>query len=507
MARSVDIVHKVSPIQKAFSDSYTLENCLMGPRGEGKTEAGLVAIHCHALEQQPEYLPMPWAVIRDTWKNLERTTLQSIIAPWPGSFAAKIKPYLKIRDGGASITFPGLWKLWLFGVDSKADLNKLQSMQLAGLWVEEAAPAADEDIGSGIGEDLFDIGITSLRHPLMTKDAADWLMQVYTPGLPFPPQLIPEGIELGALTPAGKIRNRRAQITMNYPDEDHWTWLRFFEMDHPDRSLFRIPRGMNKHIDNQYRANMYNALKSKPALLARLVEGKPAHVYQGEAVTPEYGERHRSAAILEPLKNAKMYRSWDGGLNPSCIFWQITPNGRIVVYDALRGENMGMKQFIITKVKPTLAAHYQEYTDWEDSGDPALNERDQSDSTQTAAMVINAELQASFIPGVTSWEQRRETIKDLLNRQIDGEPLILLSKRAVILHQAFAGGWHYTKTPTGAILKDKPVKDKHSHPADAFCHHVAKLYTFKQKAKPRPPIPRVAASYAYNPKTLQGAHR
>lgn len=461
----INIAHSVSRVQGAFIRSTVLENCLMGPRGEGKTEAGLVAIHNHAVHQAPEYCPMPWAVIRDTWANLERTTLQSIVRPRPESFAAKILPYLQIKDGGHHIELPGLWELWLFGADSPADLNKLQSMQLAGLWLEETAPAAETDIGSGIAEDVWTIGITSLRHPVTT--------------------------------------NRRAQITQNYSDEDHWTWQRFFVEDDPDRALFRIPRGANVHVDDQYRTNMYKALKDRPNLLARLVEGKPAHVYSGEAVTPEYSDRHRASIILDPLPGVICYRLWDGGLNPSCILCQITPGGRLFVLDALREPNGGMKQFITSQVKPVIAAHYAKITQWRDLGDPALNERDQSDSTVTAASIINEELKATFEPGVSSWEARRESVKELLNRQIDGEPLVLVSKRALILHQALSGGWHYKKTPTGAVLRDKPVKDMHSHPADAFCHGIAKIFQYQ----PAMPVRRQdykKRACSYGTKTLGG---
>jgi hypothetical protein len=477
----------------------------MGPRGEGKTEAGLVAIHFHALRQKAEFAPFPYAVIRDTWANLERTTLQSIIRPHPGSFAAKILPYLQIREGGRHIELPGLWELWLFGADTPADLNKLQSMQLAGGWMEETAPAAETDIGSGIGEDVLDMIITSLRHPVMSPEAAQWVEQFEDN--PIPVSMYREGLALGAMIDigGGKVvrRNRRVQITQNYPDEDHWSWLRFFESESTDRALFRIPRGSNKHVDDQYRRNMYNALKNRPNLLARLVEGKPAHVYAGEAVTPEYSESHRSSMVLEPVKGVKLLRSWDGGLNPSCIIWQITPNGRAIILDALRGENMGMKQFIMSQVKPTLAAHYRGFTNWQDSGDPSLNERDPSDSTIMASLIINTELNTTFEPGIASWTQRRETIKEILNRQIDGEPMVLLSKRAIILHQALSGGWHYLKTPTGAVLRDKPVKDKHSHPADAWNHHLAKIFQPEQKLpKPIPSTRKRAAGYGI--KTLGG---
>jgi hypothetical protein len=137
----------------------------MGPRGEGKTEAGLRRITRHAALQPEETRPIPWALIRDTWKNLERTTIKSILEPHPGSFAEQIRPFLKVKGGGEYIEFPGFWYINSFGMDSMGDLDRLQSLQLGGLWAEEAAPAAAEDIGGGLDERVITVGISSLRHP------------------------------------------------------------------------------------------------------------------------------------------------------------------------------------------------------------------------------------------------------------------------------------------------------------------------------------------------------
>jgi hypothetical protein len=408
----------------------------------------------HASLQPKDARPIPWAIIRDTWSNLERTTLRSFLFPTvKASHAAQILPYLKVRDGGKYIELPGFWTAFLFGADSYADLNKLQSMQLGGLWLEEAAPAMEEDIGSGIQENVWSIGLTSLRHP------CEW---------------------------------RRGQITMNYPDEDHWTWKRFhdhFGVDDPETArLFRIPSGENPYIDDQYRMNMRGALKNKPDLLARLAEGRPAQVQIGEAVTPGYQEGlHRSRVILPPIAGIQVIRMWDGGLNPTCVFTQITPSGRFHVLDTLRGENIGMKQLIAQYVKTLIANRYSHITSWKDIGDPSLNEREQSDSVNTAAQVINSELNTSFEAGIASWDARREAIRELLVRLTDtGEAMFQVSKHDTIMHKTLNGGWHYKKTPTGQVLRDKPVKDINSHPGDALTHGIAKIFQYKATI---PPVP------------------
>jgi hypothetical protein len=434
-----------SPIQYNFLMSGDLENMLVGPRGEGKTEAGIMAMTFHASLQDKAYRPMPWVVIRDTWANLERTTLKSLKQPRPGSFAASIRSRLEFKNGGKQVVLPGYWEAFLFGIDSIGDLDNLQSLQLAGLWLEEAAPAANDDIGGGVGEDAWAIGISSLRHPVTT--------------------------------------NRRAQITENYPDEDHWTWQRFSEQR--IGRLFRIPRGENKHIDQDYRDNMARALANRPDLMARLVEGRPAQVTIGEAVTPEYREdTHRSKNDLDPIPRLATYRFWDGGLNPTCVFAQVTPRGFFVVLDTLRGENIGMKQLINNQVKPLIARRYGEITEWLDYGDEALKTPEQSSSEETAAKVINNELGTHYHGGVQGWKARREAWKDLLTRMIDGRPMFQISRHERILHRALNGGWHYYKDAAGKVLKDKPVKDLNSHPGDAVSHGIAKIF---KGLKPKPP--------------------
>jgi len=451
-----------SPTQYEFIMDESPEVCLMGPRGEGKTEAGIMAITYFSTLQAEEFRPLPGALIRDTWENLKRTAVESFLRPRPGSFAHSIRDYLIIREGGKYIEFPGYWFLWLFGADEPRDLNKLQSLQLAILWLEEAAPAAVEDIGSGVQEDVFNIGITSLRAPTTTP----W---------------------------------RRAQITMNYPAEDHWTWQRFYEFADENTGLHQILRGENRFIDETYRKQMERALRHRPDLKARLVEGRPTAVQLGEKVTPSYNPKvHRSSFRLDPIPGAQGVRFWDGGHHPTCLIGQITPRGQLQILDTFRGEQEGMEQ-LITKaggVKEMLnSPRYKNEKDqykiqtWRDIGDHTIRTPEQANIYSSGAMVINRELGASFEPGPkgpNSWNIMKETLDQIFHRMVGaGEPLVLVSKHEQILHRALAGGWHYKKLPTGRVIEKKPVKDIHSHPGDALANGLARLYPVMGKKKGR----------------------
>lgn len=499
--KPVEVTLDPSENQEAFIRSTVLENCFMGPRGEGKTDGGIMAMTYHASLQDKKYRPIPWAIVRDTWKNLERTTYRSFMYPTnPKSLAYQLRGRIRERDGGRQLKLVdgkgnAIWIAFLFGMDTPGDLNQLLSMQLGGLWIEEAAPAMQEDIGTGIAEEVWTLGITSLRHTLMTEEAVSFLREWR--GHSMPPTVLKLGFQLGALsqTPYGDIvpRNRRAQITMNYPSEDHWTWMRFYDDPDPmSMALFRIPKGENLHIDDQYRENMRVALRGRQDLLDRLVEGRPAHVQLGIAVTPEYheslngGSWHRSEKVLDPMTNIPVFRFWDGDLHPACHFAQITPRGKFIGLDTVRAPEtgMGMKQFLDQLVKPLIANRYGKIEKWRDLGDPTLRDRDPSDSTATAAGIIESELNTTYEGGVLRWGPRKEAMKDLLSRTLSGgESMFVLSKHEKLMHRALSGGWHYNKSATGKVSEEPDNNDINSHPASGLSHGIAKIFKYQKEQR------------------------
>jgi|GEM_PF-6831843 len=506
MSKPLEVTLEPSATQESALLSRALEVAVMAPRGEGKTDWGIMNMTYHASLQDKEFRPIPWAIVRDTWKNIERTTYRSFMFPTnPKSFAAQIRGRIKARDGGRQLALVDgkgnpIWIAFLFGMDNPGDINQLQSMQLGGLWAEEAAPAMQEEIGQGLSEEVWTVGITSLRHPLMKEKASEWLkfeMGGKHTLNRWSPSEIKKGIELGVLTRDmyGNllVRDRKAQLTENYPSEDHWTWVRFYEEaeNNPDRELFRIPAGENPHIDAQYRENMMKSLAGRQDLLDRLVIGRPAHIQLGIAVTPEYHESmnggpwHRSNKIFEPMENIPVFRFWDGDLHPSCHFGQITPRGKYLGLDTVRAPEtgMGMKQFLENFVKPLLVNRYHKIKKWRDLGDPTLKDRDPSDSSVTAAGIIEKELNTTYEGGVLRWVPRKEAMKELLTRTLsDGEPMFTLSKHDRIMHRALSGGWHYKKAATGKVSEEPDNNDINSHPASGLSHGIAKIFKYERES-------------------------
>ncbi|PNX47747.1 MAG: hypothetical protein BV459_03825 [Thermoplasmata archaeon M11B2D] len=424
---------------------------LIGPQGEGKTFAAAIAMAVHADRYAKHQLnkwqgnieliePMRGVIIRDSLENIKRHTIPSI--------KKALRDSIQFVDDSKRMLGPGM-DITLMGIGDTGALGKLQyGAEYTFAWLEEPAPMI-EGLSSGISQDAFDAAIARAGRQ--------------THALP------------------------RVQVTMNPPEEDHWTYPEFYENPRFPNAMFpditleviQMSYGENVTLTDIQRQMAKAAWANNPSLWQRFVEGKPAFTTVGAAVTSEYNEdthRTKRDVKLDPMEGHPVFRFWDGGLNPTCLFMQITPRGYWHFLDTLRGENIGMKQLIRSRVKPLIATRYNKIVKWRDIGDPSLSNREQSDSDYTGARVIEEELGTHFENGTIHWEPRREAIKQALQWMIDGEPMIKLSWHEGILHRALRGGWHYRKTIAGKILKDKPEKDIHSHPGDSFSYGIERLF-------------------------------
>lgn len=471
---------ELSPTVARFVWSEVDVPMLRGPRGEGKTTGGIVRI-MRVAAGNVDAQPLKVIVVRDTWTNLQRTVSESLIEGaragwWTVEF---------FEQGTEAVLNGGIARLYLLGMDRPADANKLQGMSAGMGWIEEPAPAAD--LSSGVPLDVFGMLWSSLRQT------------------GFPHSL---------------------QLTMNPPDEEHWTVS--LELSGQALSvahkalvvrLFNIPPGENIHLPSGYRERMRAAfeLAGRQDLIDRLVEGKIGSITMGEAVAPEFNELiHVAKEALPCDPRWPAFRFWDFGLNPTCIWLQLTPRGHLYVLGTRVGQNVGLEQHVKTDVLPfqrkyglgvpmttriardgsrllvhedaegqalPLPGHQGGFGRgaatgylYRDLGDHAGTSREQSNSESSAAWTLENMLKTSFEPGPQAWPIRRDSLRAALNRLISGQPFIQIDPTEnKPLVKALRGGWRYPKDSAGKV-GDKPIKDIHSHPGDALAHGISILY-------------------------------
>lgn len=386
-------------------------------------------------DSQGKVLPMRAAIVRDTHTNLQRITIQSITRDFPDIFTFK-DDYHKMIGPGMDID--------LFGMDNIASANRIQGQQYDMIWIEEPAPVLHTG-NAGISHEIFLI---------CARRAA-----------------------------AGGNTPKRLQISMNPADKDHWTYEEAVLNPLKHTEVLYIKPGENPFLSKDDREARSQVFRNRPDLRARYDEGKFADVFEGVAITPEFGEMHIAKERLDPIQLCQHFRFWDGGLTPSCVIACLTGSGRFMILDSMMMENAGMKQLIENKVKYLMSTpRYKGITKWRDLGDDSLKNREQANSDYSAAAIINKELKASYEGGIQAWDLRREALKDAMTRIVNGIPFFQVSphvtegEKCNWIRVGLSGGYQYQVNPSGQVVKDGPLKNTYSHTCDALSHGLAKLF-------------------------------
>jgi len=444
----IDVHYTPGPTVAAFIRSMADIAIIMGSRGEGKTTGGIYRLLYKAEQESREKWPLKVAVVRDTYENVKRTVIESLrlerkVRNLPVTGIDGLEPRI--------VNIAGRVEMHMFGMDTMPDANKFQGMGIGGLWIEEPAPAAD--LTSGVPVEVLAIGMTSLRQP-------GWK--------PF------------------------VQITMNPPDEDHWSIKIMdtirelgLESEHPIsvQLLTIVPGENDQNLPIGYRERNRQILLSigREDLVHRLVEGKIGSVQLGYAVTPDYNRNiHLARGPLPWLPGGQPLRFWDFGLHPAAIIAQQTPSGFLRIFAAFQGENVGLEQLLDNQVIPWLVRRKlnpKRDGKWRDIGDPAGFTPDQTNSERSNVTTLYDVLQATLEPAPKDWSARRDACRGALTKLVGGVPLIQIdpSQDTKPLRRALEGGWHYKRNASGKI-SEKPMKDIHSHPGDAFGYGVSVLF-------------------------------
>lgn len=424
-----EITFDPNPVQKQFIEAQNKADLFSSRMGEGKSAGLCWASLYHArLNPGAEH-----AFVRDTWENLRATTLKEFFYWFPpgvmGTFNESKKEW-RWANGIATGSI-----VWL-GLDDPNDAGKLQSRPLAGIFIDEPAPALRS---GGIPEEIFDIGFSRLRQK-------DMKWYVY-------------------------------KLATNNPDETHWTFRRFVSPGEDGLVVHQTIRPENlRNLPADYYQGLRNRWHHRTDFIDRFVDGKYGFMKEGQSVTPEWSDHDHLATGLAPVRGQTLFLLWDFGLNPTCIVTQVTPMREWLVLDAIVGEDCGVEELISEAVKPLLADRYRGFS-WKHIGDPQGAQREQTSSERSAIRSIHSELGGTFRRGPKDIPERVEPLRAVLKRRMAGGRAVVQvdRTRASAVWQALRGGWHYHVAKTG-VMSVKPLKNIHSHPGDAMGYGAAVLF-------------------------------
>ena len=443
---------------------------IMGPVGSGKSEGCFMELLRRARLQEPNAQGVRqtrMAIIRNTLQQLKQTCLADILL-----WLAPICTY-KVSDSTIYIRFPlpdgtRVESDWmLIPLDTKQDQQRLLSLNLTGAWVSEFREIESSLIDALSGR----LG----RFPSKAIAKPTW-----------------HGIV----------------AETNPPDEDS-EWYTKLEVDRPPGwAFYRQPGGMDDDAENlenlpelpdgtSYYQNLVNNNNSDWCDIH--VHANYGKSLSGQAVfraSFKPGFHIVPASNLEaPSSNAPLMLGQDFGRTPGTLIGQIDSRGRLVVYDEVTSEDMGIEQFATTLLRPLLYEKYAGFSLFM-VGDP--KGRDKSQVNEDSPFDVLKRLGFDIYPAPTnSIDSRLRAVEQLLLHQFDGGPQLMISDNCKLLTQAMKFWYRYKRKTTGS-LEDKPEK---SHPwsdlADCLqymCLSTNANYLGKILARKNPPPRRPSPS-------------
>jgi hypothetical protein len=426
---------------------------IRGPIGSGKSVGCCFEIFKRCAQQEPGKdgkRKSRWAVVRNTNPQLETTTIKTWLDWFPehifGKFVRRI-PYchhIKFNDVEAEIYFLAL--------DRPDDVKKLLSLELTGVWINEAREVPVE-IVRGATERVG-------RYPSKRDGGATWY---------------------------GVI------MDTNPPDEDHW-WA-IYEGSSPLPNDWSLPIGWDFYIqppaafeereggrinwilnpeaenldnlpDNYYQ----NVMAGKPNNHIRVYVGnKLGTAIEGQPVyLDEWNEDvHLAREPLLWIPGRPIIVGLDYGRSPAACFSQQTARGQWQDIHELVFGNLGAEKFskyLVNECKIMFpdTRNFQFY------GDPSGDYGNDTDE-RTYHDILKAEGVNVRGAGSNNWTIRKEAGGAALSRMVDGQPGYLLSPTCKVIKKGFNGAYKYKRiaSTSGYHYSETPEKNESSHVHDA----------------------------------------
>lgn len=433
--------YKNVPTLRKFSESKAFFRLALGPFGSGKSTACVVEMVSRALAQKqgPDGIRRSrFIVIRNTYRQLNDSTIRTVHNWLPphifGTYKQSDQSYVvKAFEG---VEFEILYR----ALDRPDHVGNLLSVEATSGWVNEAREVPWPIIEALQGR----VG----RYPA-AKD--------------------------------GGCSHYSVWMDSNPGDQDSKMYKYFCEQEHPPghAELFKQPSGLSskaENLDNLPGGQKYYTTMAEgkdPEWVKVYCQGDWGYTQEGKPVFSQYLDQVHCVENVKPESFTEIYRGWDFGLTPACVFLQLTSTGQLIVFDEMTSESMSVDQFS-DEVLEHSSRKYPDYT-FIDIGDPAGEQRAQTDA-KTCFQILHSK-GINIEAGMQSESIRLESVRRPLTRLVGGKPGFQLHKRCKQLRKGFMGGYCYRRLMTSQErYTDRPDKNQYSHPHDALQYPLTRIF-------------------------------
>lgn len=467
----------VGPVLSSFMASRAFLRIIQGPVGSAKTTGCILDIFPIAYGQAaaPDRMRRTkFAFVRDTYRNLQRTTMISWFkwvpktkGHWVGGGGGQPATHtltIPHPSGDGSVCEIVLEFIALDGASIEDVMSGWEGTAVyfdeINLVDEAALDFAIQRVGrypGGFGERCTWWGVWgSLNAPSTTNWTYRRLIAPIRGGR-FN-QMIEEKLRFAGMTVADLLGNSHSALA------EYFRQPGAFEAG--AENLSNLPGGSKRYY-------AFQMAFMKDHEVERKVHNRFGADRSGKPVYPEWRDTlHVSAAPLEPVPGIPLVLGADAGLTPAIIVAQYMPNGQWRILDEIVLQDSGAKR-LGDVLNQTLKGRFPGYA-WTGWGDPAADARSDEDETSSWLKVLSGKTGRTWRPAPSnSIETRLECVRSALTRLIDGEPGLLVSPSCETVIEGFNSGYRYRKLNLIDSLGEdrfdpKPEKNKFSHIHDAL---------------------------------------
>lgn len=447
-------------VLKAFMKDDTFFRGIRGPVGSGKSVGCCVEVFRRALQQKkgPDGIRRSrWAIIRNTNPQLRTTTIKTWLDWFPesdwGKFIWSVPYTHHIKKGDIDL------EVIFLALDRPEDVKKLLSLELTGIWINEARELPKSIIDAC----TMRVG----RFPSMRDGGPSWTGVIADTNAPEEDHWWP--IMAGDVPIPDHIPREQAKMLVT---PDNW---RFFTQPAGMTEIKNNEGELEDYVPNKDAENQKHMLKSYYPNLIRgktkswidvYVMNKLGHVQDGKPVYPMFApEVHVAKEEIPVAAGHPVYVGVDFGLTPAAVLGQKV-RGRWLIQSEIVAIDMGIVRFAEV-LRNELATRFSAAGEVIIYGDPAGDFRAQTDESTPFHILRGAGLRAFPAPS-NSVDLRLEAVSSQLTKMIEGKPALLIDRRCPQLIKGFEGGYQYKRMEvSGERYADKPDKNMFSHVHDA----------------------------------------